>query len=144
VDKFYCTAQLKLLSDYILIQIYLIIVRIGTASDFLVFFSTVLFMFLNKRISKFRSAPALLSQESSENTPPSIKAQKVARCRFKQIPQNTKFVIDDPMYPLIGVSPSIFYYSCFKTFPKATNLIFFIGHSLKRLPIWAQHGYIII
>lgn len=124
MDKFYCSAKLKLLSDYILIQIYLSNVRIGTAPDFLVFFLTVLFMFLNKRISKFRSAPALLSQESSEKIPPSIKAQKIARCRFKQIPQNTKFVIGGPIYPLIAVSPNLFYFNCFNTFQRAATLIF--------------------
>lgn len=66
-------------------------------------------MILNKRISKFRPL-AVSSQEGSENPKPSAKAEKTPRCRFKQIPQNNKFAIAGPLYPLLGVSVQLYFF----------------------------------
>lgn len=85
----------------------LIISNIGTASHFLFAFYSVSFMLHNKRINKCRKESTPSPQEGSENPAPSGKIHKVARCRFKQIPQNTKFSILDPIYPLLGVSLSL-------------------------------------
>lgn len=124
-------------------SLYLIIIKIGTASDFLVSFTTVSLMLLKKRINNLRAEVSLSSQEGNENTPPSMKTQRIARCRFKQIPQNTKYTIDDPIYPLLGVSahPCFFHYL---QQSESQRLMDFVGYCFGRFTIWTEHGYLII
>ncbi len=78
-------------------------------------------MLLSKKISKLRSRPELRSQSKKlpeEQTSPhdespqqqnSPDKRKVPRYRYRQIPPPSKYVCDQPVYSIHGVSLSFFF-----------------------------------